>query len=386
MTVAGFTSTGSKRPAALFGPEPGDAPIRMTSSRGARITDDRGREYLDYVMALGAVTLGYGDPAVTAAAAEAAARGTVGSLPPVEEERLAARIIEVVPWLERIRFLKTGAEAVAAAVRLARCATGRDRILGCGYHGWLDLSSDSPGVPEATRALYGTIRFDDGDDARRRIREVGDALAAVVVEPVVDGPPSVAWLRTLREETARVGALLVFDEIKTGFRVAVGGAVERWGVVPDLAVYGKALGNGFPIAAVGGRRGVMDLVERTWISSTLATEFVALAAAGAAVEQIVARRAPEHLGRVGQAFHLGLARLAETFPNLVSGVPGIPEMCYLRFHDDAIGGAVAVAAARRGLLFKRTAYNFVSLAHGDAEIATGLELLEAALGEVAARC
>jgi glutamate-1-semialdehyde 2,1-aminomutase len=295
------------------------------------------------------------------------------------------RLVELVPGTEAVRFLKTGAEAVAAAVRLARAATGRDRVIGCGYHGWLDLTSEGPGVPAAVRADFRTIPFNDGDAARAAIREAGDALAAVVVEPVVDGPPSPEWLRELQDQTARLGAALVFDEIKTGFRVAAGGAVERWGIVPDLVVLGKALGNGFPIAAVAGSRRFMEQVDRTWISSTLATEFVALAAARTAVDQTVALGVPAHLERVGARLHRGLAGLAAAFPALVSAAPGVPAMCYLRFRDEAAGGRVAAEAARRGLLFKRSAYNFVSLAHGEPEVDFALGVIEEALAAVS-RC
>ncbi len=364
MTIPGGTSTGSKRPESLFGP--GDLsglPTRMMRSAGSRLWDAEGREYLDYVMALGAVTLGYGHPAVSEAAREAIDRGGIGSLAPVEEERLASRLAALLPWVEQVRFLKTGAEAVAAAVRIARAATGRDPVLGCGYHGWLDLAGTELGVPKAVAGLYGTVPFNDCDGTLQAIREVGDGLALVIIEPVVDGPPSLEWLRLLRTETERVGAALVFDEIKTGFRLAVGGAVERYGVRPDLVVYGKALGNGFPLAAVGGSRRFMDVVTRTWISSTLATEFVALAAAHAAVDATVQLRVPEHLGRVGGAFYAGLGAIAARHAGLVTGVAGVPEMCHLRFQDESVGALVARGAARRGVLFKRTGYNFVSLAH-----------------------
>lgn len=384
MTVAGFTSTGSKRPSALFGPgAAADLPVRMVRSAGAVTTAEDGRTYLDFVMALGAVTLGYGHPTVVAAAREALERGAIGSLAPVEEERLAVRLRELIPWLERVRFLKTGAEAVAAAVRLARAATGRNQILGCGYHGWLDWSSREPGVPVAVRAGYDRIPFGDAERARDAIREVGDGLAAVVVEPMVDGPPPADWLRVLRAETERVGAVLVFDEIKTGFRVAVGGGAERWGVVPDLAVYGKALANGFPLAAVGGRAALMDWVERTWISSTLATEFVAFAAARASVDETERARVPEYLGRIGGELERGLRAAAAAHPGLVTGFRGIAEMGYLEFADEAVGAAVAAGMARRGVLFKRSAYNFVSLAHTAADVSRCLGALDDVLREAA---
>jgi glutamate-1-semialdehyde 2,1-aminomutase len=377
--VAGGTSTGSKRPAALFGGLPPGPPPVGVRSEGARVWGPDGRAWLDFVMALGAVALGYGHPAVRAAAHAAVDRGTVGSLPPPEEEELAALLAEAMPWLESVRFLKTGAEAVAAAVRLARVATGRDEVLGAGYHGWLDWCSREEGVPAAVAALHDALPFNDVERGRAMIRARAGRLACVVAEPVVDGPPDPAWLAMLREETARAGALLVFDEIKTGFRLGLAGAAGRWGGSPDLVVLGKALANGFPLAAVGGRAAVMAGVERTWISSTLATEVVALAAALATVRTLRAERVPDHLARTGALLHEGLVRLAAGRPDLVEGVGGIPEMCYLRFRDPGTGARVATACLRQGVLFKRTAYNFVSLAHGPAEVAAGLAALEEAL-------
>jgi glutamate-1-semialdehyde 2,1-aminomutase len=385
-SVAGFTSTGSKRPEALFGgPAPG-VPSAMVRSAGCRVWDTEGREFLDLVMALGAVALGYAHPAVTEAAVRAVRDGVVGPLPPVLEEEVASELARRIPWIEQTRFLKTGAEAMAAAVRLARTVTGRDAVLGCGYHGWLDWcqGADARGVPAATRALYAELPFNDAERARERIRAAGDTLAAVVFEPVVLGPPTAEWLAVLREETSRVGALLIADEIKTVGRLAPGGGCERFGVRPDLVVLAKAIANGFPLAAVGGRADLMGAVGRTWISSTLATEWVALAAARATLGVMETAQVPAHLARVGGRLLAGFGALAQRRPEIVSGVAGLPEMCCLRFHDERHGAAVAVAAARRGLLFKRSAYNFVSLAHDDAAIDAALEILGSALDEVAA--
>src|SRR2546429_4122444 len=216
----------------------------MTRAAGCRVWDAAGREYVDYVMALGAVALGYGHPAVSRAAEQAIAAGVVGPLPPVLEEQLADALAMRIPWLESVRFLKTGAEAVAAAVRLARVATGRERVLGCGYHGWLDWSQGGEGVPAGTRALYAEIPFNDVEGTRRLIREVGDRLAVVVIEPVVVFEPTREWLETVRAETTRVGAVLVFDEIKTAFRLAIGGAGGRYGGGPRPAGVGEGQGDG----------------------------------------------------------------------------------------------------------------------------------------------
>jgi glutamate-1-semialdehyde 2,1-aminomutase len=383
--VAGFTSTSSKRVQALFGSNPGDAPRRMTRSLGCRVWDEYGREYLDYVMALGAVALGYGHQAVSRAVMDAVERGVVGSLPPLLEEEVAAGLCRMMPWVERVRFLKTGAEAVAAAVRLARVATGREAVLGCGYHGWLDWcqGGDAAGVPAATRALYGEVAFNDPESTRERIRAVGTRLAAVVMEPVINRPPDPEWLAVVREETARVDALLIVDEVKTVCRLAPGGGCERYGIRPDLVVLGKAIANGFPLAAVGGRAEVMELVARTWISSTLATESVSLAAARATLEVVTADDVPAHLTRIGQRLIDGLHALASRHEGVVLGVAGVPEMCHLQFRDEPVSGLVAAACAERGLLFKRGAYNFVSLAHDDWIVDRSLAILDKALSTVA---
>jgi len=381
--VPGFTSTGSKRPDALFGADPGpDVPAQLVRASGCRVWDRQGREYVDYIMALGAVALGYGHPAVNRAANDAIAAGVVGPLPPVSETELADALAERIPWLERVRFLKTGAEAVAAAVRLARVATGREHVLGCGYHGWLDWcqgSADAGGIPAGIRALFAELPFNDAAATRSLIRERAGRLAAVVVEPVVVTEPTREWLQTLRAETERAGAVLVFDEIKTAFRIAIGGAAERYGVKPDLAVLGKALANGFPLAVVGGRADLMAAAGRTWISSTLATEGVALAAARATLEVFVQEDVCVRLHQTGTRLLHGLHELARRYSASVSGVAGIAEMSFLSYGSEDVSRAVAVGAAKRGLLFKRTAYNFVSLAHDDATIDRSLAILDEVL-------
>jgi glutamate-1-semialdehyde 2,1-aminomutase len=381
--VPGFTSTGSKNPEVLFGVLGPDLPSRMVRSSGYRVWDENDREYIDYIMGLGSVALGYGYSEVTRAAVEAIEDGVVGPLAPVLEEDLAAQISTLIPWVEQVRFLKTGAEAMAAAVRLARVATGRERILGCGYHGWLDWNQSAQGVPRSTRDLYGELPFNDAGASRRLIRDAGDGLAAVAFEPIINREPDLEWLAVLREETERVGALLIVDEIKTVCRIAVGGACERYGIRPDLVVMGKALANGFPLAAVGGRAQAMAGVTRTWISSTLATEFVSLAAARATLDVMVARQVPQHLGRVGSRLRDGLVRLQQAHPDLVTGVGGIPEMCFLQYVDETVSRAVTAACARSGLLFKRSAYNFVSLAHDEPLIDRTLGLLAQALSTAA---
>ncbi len=377
--IPGGTSTGSKRPESLFGRADG-GPRRMVRAQGCRVWDDDGRAYVDLVMALGAVALGYGHPAVVAAVERAARDGMVGSLPPVLEGEVAERLAAVVPGVEAVRFLKTGAEGVAAAVRIARTVTGRDRVVTCGYHGWLDWCQDAPGVPGPVRELRRSVPFNDPEALRRTLATSGP-VAAVVIEPVVDAPPDPAWLALARELTSAQGAVLVFDEIKTAFRVARGGVAERLAVTPDLIVLGKALGNGMPIAAVGGAASLMEAATRTWISSTLATEYVSLAAARAVLEIFDREPVVQRLETLGERWWRGLGDVAARHPRVVAQRRGVPQMSYLRFHDEDRGGRVAREMAKHGVLFKRSAYNFVSLAHEADTIDTVIERLDAVVEE-----
>ncbi len=358
--IPGFTSTGSKRPDALFG-EALDVPRRMTRAKGCRVWDADGREYLDTTMALGAVSLGYGYPAVEEAVTRALADGVVGPLSPVLEEQVAERLCALIPGVEAVRFFKTGAEAVAAAVRVARVHTGRDTIVTCGYQGWLDLFSDAPGVPQTVRHDRREVPFNDVAALDAATRD--GPVAAIIVEPVVDGPPSQEWIAAVNDARTRAGAVLVLDEIKTGLRLGWGGGGGRYGLHGDLTVLGKALGNGFPIAAVGGQRAIMDAATRTWISSTLATEFVSLAAADAVLRTYERENVAAHLSAVGQRLYEGFERIAAGHGVVVPSVKGIPEFCYLEATDDDMSARLAAGCASRGLILKRNAYNFVSLAH-----------------------
>ncbi|UCG87282.1 MAG: aminotransferase class III-fold pyridoxal phosphate-dependent enzyme [Gemmatimonadota bacterium] len=384
MTIPGFTSTGSKRPDVLFGSATG-MPRSMTRAEGCRLWDGAGTEYVDMMMALGAVALGYAHPAVVTATSEAVRAGTVGSLPPTLELDVAERLTAAIPGAEGVRFFKSGAEAVAAAVRVARVYTDRERVVTCGYHGWLDWCQSEPGVPRSVAALRTEIPFNDVD-ALERAMERAAPVAALVLEPVIDAAPEIEWLQAARAVADRTGAVLIFDEIKTAFRLALGGVAQRYGVVPDLIVLGKAMGNGFPVAALCGCKDVMHAATRTWISSTLATEFASLAAVRAVLDVFDGEAVVEHLEKVGAVLFGGLERIAERYPGVFARVRGIPQMCYLHCTDSTSWESVAAGMARRGILCKFAAYNFVSLAHSDQVVERVLQQLDRVAGQVEAAC
>src|SRR4051812_14002131 len=277
-------STGSKRVEGLYGSADAVGPTHFVQSVGCRVIDVEGNEYIDCTMALGAVALGYAEPEVTQAVIDAASRGNVSALSDHLEIEVAERLCTVIPCAEMVQFTKTGGEAMSAAVRIARTYTARDVVVGCGYFGWHDWSSDAAGVPARTRETFVKIPFDDIPALEKAVLDAGKALAAIAIEPVVERLPSPAWIARARELADSTGAVLIFDEMKTGFRLRTGGYQEFAEVTPDLAAFGKAMANGYPLAAVVGKHDVMVAARKTWISSTLASEATALAAAGAVLD------------------------------------------------------------------------------------------------------
>jgi glutamate-1-semialdehyde aminotransferase len=366
--IPGGASTGSKRPAALFGRDDPHAPTHYVSASGCRIHTPDGRELVDCTMALGAVGIGYADELVVDAAADVAARGSVSGLSHVLEVQVAERLCDVIPCAERVRFLKSGAEGMQAAVRIARAHTGRSRVIGSGYFGWLDWWSDAAGVPPGAHEDFEPLPFDDVDALARAASRAGDALAAVVLEPIVERLPSAAWLAEARRACDRVGAVLIFDEMKTGFRVRRGGFQELAGMLPDVAVFGKALANGFPLAAVVGRADIMAAAERTWISSTLGGEAVALAAANAVLDWHEREDVCAALWRTGEAMQSAVAdAIADAELRDVEMI-GIAPMWLLRFADPGRESRFLERAVEAGVLFKRGAYNYAARTHDDAAL------------------
>ena len=365
-------STGSKRAESLYGDASAVGPTHYVSASGCRLVDPRGDSYIDCIMALGAVALGYAEPQVQQAAMVAIAEGHVAGLSHVREVDLAERLRDHIPCAEMVQFLKSGAEGVSAAVRIARTYTSRDVVIGSGYFGWHDWSSDAAGVPEAVRSLFRAVPFDDVAALEQAARAAGSRLAAIVIEPVVERMPSAAWIGAARELATSLGAVLVFDEMKTGFRLRPGGFQALSGVTPDLAVFGKALANGFPLAAVVGHRDVMEAARRTWISSTLAGESVAVAAAAAVLDAHEATDICANLAAIGQAMRASVGTAIDAAGITGVTVEGIDPMWLLRFEDPHRETRFLELAASHGVLFKRGAYNYAAMAH-DEETITEIE-------------
>ncbi|MGH7696892.1 MAG: aminotransferase class III-fold pyridoxal phosphate-dependent enzyme [Gemmatimonadaceae bacterium] len=365
LVIPGGTSTGSKRREALWGEGAADLPTHYVSARGCRIVTPDEQTLIDCTMGLGSVALGYGDEQVLQIALNAAALGNVAGLAHVSEVELAERLCDTVPCAEQVRFFKTGAEAVSAAVRVARAATGRSKIVCSGYFGWHDWANSGRGIPAGAKSDVLRVPFDDVTALEGACDQAGSDLAAVVLEPVVEKLPSEQWIAAARAQCTDRGAVLVFDEIKTGFRLRTAGFQEYSGVQPDLATFGKALANGFPIAALVGRAGPMEVATETWISSTLAGESIALGAALAVVDRFERDNVSKTLWSTGEAMMRAVHAAIRS-----SGVPGvqvqgIAPMWFLVFDDPAVERFFLARAAHHGVLFKRGAYNFPALAHDE---------------------
>src|ERR687889_719786 len=325
----------------------GGVPRFIASARGALMTDADGREYIDYVGSWGPMILGHADEQVVEALREALGRGTSYGAPTELEIEMAEEIIDAVPSIEMVRMVNSGTEATMSALRLARGATGRDKIVkfeGC-YHGHGDSLlvkagsgvatlglRDSPGVTASVAANTLTVPYNDAPSLEAVFGEHGADIAAVIVEPVVGNmgcvPPREGYLQALRDITQRHGALLILDEVMTGFRLARGGAQELYGVTPDLTTLGKIIGGGLPVGAYGGRRDIMEQVAPAgpvYQAGTLSGNPLAMTAGLATLRRLRDRAVYERLEEAGRRLTEGIAGVAraagvETVTNRVGSM------------------------------------------------------------------
>lgn len=290
----------------------GVAPKYLARGKGARVWDVDGNEYIDLNMGIGPISLGYAYPLVDDAIKAQLADGITFSLVHPLEVEVAELVREVVPNTESVRYSKTGCDVTTAAVRLARAFTGRSKVLCCGYHGWHDwyisVTDRNAGIPQAARDLSFTFQYND-------LQSVEDALdedvACVILEPTVFEAPKPGFLQGLRELCDKRGALLIFDEMWTGFRIALGGAQEFFGVRADLACFSKAIANGMPISALTGRKDVMRLLEKdVFFFTTFGGEALSLAATKATIHEMRDKQVPAYLATQGKKLKEGYNALA----------------------------------------------------------------------------
>ncbi|MGA9196817.1 MAG: aminotransferase class III-fold pyridoxal phosphate-dependent enzyme, partial [Pseudolabrys sp.] len=317
---------------------PGAAPLFVTHGDGGRVYDVDGNEYVDLVNSLLPNVLGYRDPDVDLAIRRQLTRGITFSLPTTLEMELAERLVKHIPCAEMARFGKNGTDATSAAVRLARAATKRDRLILLGYHGWQDwyigATTRNLGVPASVSALSHLAPYGDLKAIENLFAKYPGEFAAVMLEPMNVAEPAPGYLEGLKDLVHQHGAILIFDEIVTGFRWAIGGAQARYGVAPDLACFGKAMGNGMPISAVVGRADIMRLMEDIFYSGTFGGETLSLAAAIATIDKIEREAVIDRLWATGGELMTQVkARIAAAGLSDALGLVGTPPWAILTFKD-----------------------------------------------------
>ena len=396
------------------------APPAIGAGQGAYVVDSEGTRYIDYVLAYGPHILGHNPPEVVAALTEQLQRGIAFGVTTEPEVELAERIVAAMPSIEMVRFVNSGTEASMSALRLARAATGRDVVVkfAGGYHGHADALlaeagsgvatlgiPGSPGVPRAAVNDTVVLPYNDVDAVEALFARRGGEVAALIVEPVAGNmgcvPPAAGFLPALRRLTAEHGALLVLDEVMTGFRLAYGGAQEILGVVPDLTCLGKVIGGGLAVGAYGGRRDLMAMVAPAgpvYQAGTLSGSPLAMAAGCAVLDRLRDGSAYAELERLGRRLELGLNGAAEAAGALVTvnrvgsmltpfvGVTEVRDLASARAADATAFAALHATWLAAGVFWPPSQFEagFLSTAHRDADIDRTVEAFAAAVRQLSA--
>lgn len=368
----------------------GAYPIYAAQGRGEYLWDVDGNRFLDWILAYGIIILGYCEPAVDEAAIREIREGFAFPLTRPVQNRLAELLVEVIPCAELVHFFKAGSDSTSAAVRLARIHTGRDKIVRWGYNGWHDWSCPkSAGIPSKVREDVFTFKYNDLDSVEDLMKRHGDQVACIIMMPLEVELPQPGFLAGVKELAHRYGALFILDEMRSGFRMALGGAQEYYGVTPDLATFSKAMSNGYEISTLVGRRDVMPGLLKSHVSSTFYTNSMCMAAAVATVERLKQGDVVPHLWRLGQKLLDGLNDLADEM-GIEAAAVGAPPMPYLVFNyrggstdigqtgkpGEVQGGSRYETAwrtfytetTRAGVLLHPNHHWFVSAAHTDADV------------------
>ena len=355
----------------------GIAPKYLKRGRGSRVWDVDGNEYIDYPMGLGAIILGHSYPRVNQAIQDQLADGISFTLMHPLEMELAELLTSIVPWADMTRFAKNGSDATTGAIRAARAITGRDMVFHCGYHGWHDWyiggTTRNRGVPESSIQLQRSFEYNDLDSLEVLFRDHHGQAAAVIMEPYGIVLPDPGFLEGVRDLAHSNGALLIYDEVATGFRFQLGGIDSRFGVEPDMACFGKAMGNGMPISAIVGPRAIMEIFDEVFYSFTAGGECLSLAAAVATIKEMQEQDVFGHIWEVG-------ARLQDGYNRMVSDLKlerytrsiGLAPRTALLFLDEYGNSSLLVKSLfqqevlKRGVLF--SAAHCISYSHTPEDI------------------
>ncbi|MCX8105396.1 MAG: aminotransferase class III-fold pyridoxal phosphate-dependent enzyme [Ignavibacterium album] len=361
----------------------GVAPKYLQRGKGSHVWDVDGNEYLDYTMAVGPLSLGYAYDKVDEAIRKQLEDGITFSLMHPLEVEVAQLINKVVPNAESIRYSKVGADVTSAAVRLARAYTGRNKVLCCGYHGWHDwyisVTDRNKGIPKAVQDLSFTFNY---NDIQSVIDSIDEDTACVILEPFVFEEPKDNFLHKLRDICTQNGTILIFDEMWTGFRIAVGGAQEYFGVKADLACFSKAVANGMPISILTGKKEIMKLLDKdVFFFTTFGGEALSLAAVKATVTEIIEKNVPDYLARQGRKLKDGYNTIAKKLGMDYTKCSGFDCRTIITFDGEKSGcnplemkSLVQQEMIKRGILWG--GFHNMSFSHTDEDIEYTLKAYE----------
>ena len=392
--IPGGTQLLSKR-SEMFLPD--QWPSYYSKAKGVEIWDLDGKKYTDMsIMGVGACILGYADNDVNAAVHSAIDNGSISTLSCPEEVDLAELLLKVNPWADMVRYTKTGGEAMAVAVRIARAHTGKDIVAFCGYHGWHDwylaanLSDNKnldgqllpglepKGVPRGLKGTALPFNYNKLDELKK-IVETND-IGVIVMEPLRHHEPEPGFLAGVRKIADEIGAVLIFDEVTSGWRMNVGGVHALYKVIPDIAVYGKAMGNGYSMAAVVGKKEVMESAQESFISSTYWTEGVGLVASIATINKCIDKKIPQHLIMIGKQISRGWENLSKEYslPLEVMGIPPLTTFHFVSDNSQVLHTLFTQEMLKRGFLASKSVY--VSYSHSNQHIEDYLSNVEQVFG------
>lgn len=362
----------------------GVAPKYLVKGKGSHVWDVDANEYIDYMMGVGPLSLGYAYPKVDKAIRKQLEDGITFSMMHPLEVEVAEMMRDIIPNAEAVRYSKTGADATSAAVRLSRAYTGKNKILCCGYHGWHDwyiaVTARNHGIPEAVKAISFTFNYNDIDSVKNSI---DDDVAAIILEPVVFQEPKDNFLHKLADLCKEKGIVLIFDEMWTGFRMALGGAQEYFGIVPDLATYSKAVANGMPISILTGKKEIMQLAdEDIFFYTTFGGEALSLAATKATIEELRDKNVPKFLNEQGAKLKNGYNLIAQKLGIDYTKAIGYNWRSMATF-DEKAGDPLLQKSLMQQEMIKRgvlwQGFHNMSFSHSDTDVEYTLQALEESL-------
>lgn len=367
---------------------PGKYPIFMIKGKGSHVWDVDDNEYIDWILSFGPIILGHVDPVVENTVQKNLEQGFCFTMCHPVQNELAKEIIQTIPCAEMVKFFIGGSDATSAAIRIARIYTGKDKVIRWGYHGWHDWCYGGAGtdrkvigVPEGIKKDILTFTYNDLDSLEKVLKENKGDVACVIMQPyeATKDLPKEGFLEGVKRLTHEYGAVLIYDEIRTGFRMAMGGAQEYFGVIPDLTTISKAMANGYPISAVVGKREIMQVAAETRLSATFFVNSFPMVAALVTIRELKKRDGIRYMWEIGKKLMQGLKEIMEE-ESVETQILGVPPLPFIKFtdKDEKIREKLKVTffseAAQKGVLLHPNHCWFLSLAHTEQDLCKTLEV------------